>query len=224
MAATHLVQLSVSVTKTVRTIGKNKKLTGFIHLLEKIVAGIGFFSLKMYAKYVPCLQVQFATESLISTPQQRGNILIDKTHWFWLRLQSAHFTIPSTVIFKLLAKFTAEHFDSEWNSSSTTRTIKKPSSEWCISVENGRQEPSFTFVNYDSSSFSHPISQSQRKMGILGWRGNQRVQQYIQNIIKIARDEVKLFVNNFWGLLVWAPQKTVQQSFRTDSEGKVDKQ
>lgn len=98
--ASHLVQLSVSVTKAMRTIGKNKKLTHLIHLLEKIVAGIGFFSLKMYAKYVPCLQVQFATTSLISIPWQQGNILIDKTCWFWLRLQSAHFTIHSAVIFK----------------------------------------------------------------------------------------------------------------------------
>ena len=113
MSASHLTQLSISGTKNMRTSGKNRKLAGLIHLLEKTVVAIGSFSLKMCAKYVPCLQVQFATESLISVPQQQGNILIDKTRWFWLRLQSAHFTICSTVIFKLLAKFTAEHFDSE---------------------------------------------------------------------------------------------------------------
>jgi len=113
MSASHLTQLSISRTNPMRTSGKNRKLAGLIHLVEKMVVGIDSFSLKMCAKYVPCLQVQFATESLISVPQPQGNILIDKTRWFWLRLQSACFTIHSTAIFKLLAKFTAEHFDSE---------------------------------------------------------------------------------------------------------------
>lgn len=113
MSASHLIRFPIFGTKPMRTSGKNRKLIGLIHLFEKTVVGIGSFSLKMCAKYVPCLQVQFATESLISVPQQRGNILIDKTCWFWLRLQSACFTIRSAVIFKLLAKFTAERFDSE---------------------------------------------------------------------------------------------------------------
>lgn len=113
MSASHLTQLSVSGTKPMRTSGKKRKLAGLIHLLEKTVVGIGSSALKMCAKYVPCLQVQFATESLISIPQQPGNILIDKICWVSPRLQSACFTIHSTVIFKLLAKFTAERFGSE---------------------------------------------------------------------------------------------------------------
>lgn len=93
MTASHLIQLSISGTKPMRTGGRNRQLTGLIHLLEKTVVGIGSFSLKMCVKYIPCLQVQFATESLISIPWQQGNILIDKTCWFWLKLQSARFTI-----------------------------------------------------------------------------------------------------------------------------------
>lgn len=59
VSASHLTQHLISGTKPPRISGKNRKLS---------VVGIGFFSLKMCAKYVPSLQVQFGPESLISVP------------------------------------------------------------------------------------------------------------------------------------------------------------
>lgn len=178
MSAFCLTQLSVSGTKPMRTSGKKRKLAGLIHLLEKMVVGIGSSALKMCAKYVPCLQVQFATESLISTPQQPGKILIDKTCWFWPRLQSACFTIHSTVIFKLLAKFTAECFGSEWN---LTTTKKSHHQNDAFLRKMGGRSSARTLWPIAVAAFPLLSLSLRRKWGYLG---EKETKQTVQQLIK----------------------------------------
>lgn len=176
----------------------------------------------MWAKYVPCLQVQFATESLISIPQQPGNILIDKTCWFWLRLQNACFTIHSTVIFKLLAKFTAERFGSEWNLT-TTKNHHHQSDAFLRKM--GGRSSARTLWPVAVAAFPLLSLSLRRKWGYLGEKETkQTIQQLIKETLKIVRNEVKPFVDNLWGCLLSVRRKTVQKSFARDSEGKVDKQ
>jgi len=108
------------------------------------------------------------TESLISIPQQQGNIHIHKNGWFWLRLPSTLLTICSMAIFKLLAAFTAEHFDSKRNPSTTKMASTRAMCFWAERMTNPKYTELGSDSAYSNNSISPPICQSEKKRGVLG--------------------------------------------------------